>query len=63
MTDDIQKTASKYWRKLSILAGLFLIFDGIISIIVFRDQKLLNQVPRIIRAIIGLVIMVAEKRR
>ena len=39
--------------------GLWLIIDGVVSIVKYRTQTLQEQLIRVIRIVIGLILMVA----
>jgi len=43
--------------KLLKILGVILLIDGIGSMVVFHDQDPINHVPRLIRALIGLVLL------
>ena len=40
-------------NKLFSAIGMYLVLDGVLSMLIFKDQDSLNQIPRFVRAGIG----------
>jgi len=54
---------AKYWLKLvTIIIGLYLIFEGIGSYVIFDDQNELFQAGRIFRVIAGVFLVFVVSR-
>jgi len=45
----------KFWQRIAVVGGVYFLLDGVLSIIFYREQALINHIPRIIRAGIGLL--------
>jgi len=57
-----EKMTSRAIQILFILAAVFLIIDGVTSILVFWDQPMLFQAARAVRIAIGICLLIFQHR-
>ena len=60
MSSNIDKCTHKFWQKIAIVAGLFLVVEGMACLLIYSDDSFVHHLPRIIRIAIGAVTVMVD---
>lgn len=60
MTSNIKRDTHKFWNKIALIIGLYLVIDGFLSIMIAPTDTLISELPRIIRILIGTGMIIVD---